>query len=88
MKKLFDNDEIIDKEAYDKEIDEVIDEKITEEMSDEITYADFCELITKINADRKLYYAREFDNQRDSKKLNNSFYKNGNETNVKTNYSN
>ncbi|KAI4473295.1 hypothetical protein M0802_016193 [Mischocyttarus mexicanus] len=48
LKGLFDCHERIDKEIYDEEIDTIANE----EIDDEVTYTDFCSIITEVAADR------------------------------------
>ncbi|KAI4475056.1 hypothetical protein M0802_015315 [Mischocyttarus mexicanus] len=65
MERLFDNDGLTDTETYDKGIDETLHNETIGEVHDKTTYANFCELLLKINTDE------EFNAQRDPQKFEN-----------------
>ncbi|KAI4482988.1 hypothetical protein M0802_013532 [Mischocyttarus mexicanus] len=75
LKRLFDCNERIDKEIYDEEIDTIANE----EIGDEVTYTDFCNVITEVAADRSFNSVKGPDIQIDLRKFSDSHYIKDNE---------
>ncbi|KAI4479074.1 hypothetical protein M0802_014446 [Mischocyttarus mexicanus] len=67
---LFDYEERIDREPYNEEIDAIINEGI----NDEITYTDFCNVITEVAADGSSDSAKELDVQVDLRNFRRTDY--------------
>ncbi|KAI4479455.1 hypothetical protein M0802_014383 [Mischocyttarus mexicanus] len=72
LKGLFDYEERIDREPYNEEIDAIINGGI----NDEITYTDFCNVITELAANGSSDSAKELDVQVDLRNSNLQYIKN------------